>query len=99
MIKIIFDEFIAVVDLLLQRDFKIKNNILIVPKDIAIKILEHNAYMTYREKLQIWKAIGLIRCDEDRLTKRFYDSENKKYIATINIRLEAYNKLKELNNM
>lgn len=102
MLSLFISEFINIVELLKSKkndgiSYKLdknKKNIIIVQKDIMIKILEHHGYITCQEKLELYRDLGFIECETNRFTKRH--TENKHTVHIIYIREVAYLAAKKL---
>lgn len=72
----------------------LKTQELSIKKDDLIKMLEVNKYATVDEKLNIWRAIGVIKSTSDRYTKKI--RVGSKTIRVISLNMEAYKAIKTL---
>lgn len=98
MIDYYIREYIAICDYLNKINAKSTLEHLIVKKDFLVELLDKNKFDTAQNKLKIWKRLHWIDSDQDRLTKRIYDPEAKKYVAYIKIYKQVYDVLKDLEN-
>lgn len=97
MINYYVKEYVAVCDYLKKLNSKITLDYFIVKKEELIELLNKNKFDSAQHKLKIWKLLRWIDTDQDRLTKRIYEPEAKKYVPYIKIYRQVYITLKELS--
>lgn len=92
-------EFIAVTDFFKESPEKIikqEKGVICVEKAFTEKLLMQNNYDTAINKLHIWKKLKWLRTEKNRLTKRIYISELKKYKYCLVIDCIVQEELKSL---
>lgn len=96
LLNVLEREFMAICDLLEKSPEKIREDVLIIPKEELRTLLERNKYEPAVRKIKSWKTLKWIRTDGKRLTKRIYDKTQKKYCPYIQIERRVYQQMKKL---
>lgn len=90
MFHLLVREFLAVCDYLVRKGTKVHKGYLLIEKEAVCSLLDKNRYETAANKLKCWKEMGWIDTEENRLTKRIYVGELKKYLPYVKINLQCY---------
>lgn len=90
-------EFIAITDYLIKNGRRTTLKFLIVPKTEIEPLLDRNKFDTSLNKLKLWKSLNWIDVEDERVTRRVYDSGSGKYIPCVKIYLQVYKTLKRMS--
>lgn len=99
LVDMYIEEFIAICDFLRKSQIKAAKGFYIINKKDLEELLNKNKYNTSQDKLKIWKRLNWIETDQDRLTKRIYNTNTGKYDSCIKISIMIYETLKLLKEV
>lgn len=94
MIIYLIKEYVAIAGYLLSDGREVRKGNIIVTKDEVQSLMSKNNYLPAREKLKVWKSLGWIDTEENRVTKRIHIKESGGYVPCVLIRVNVYETLK-----
>lgn len=84
MIEMYIDEFLAVYKALTKHSEAITNGLdIAVPKRVLDELLMKYPFEEPEQKLEVWRALGLLRCEAGRFTKRMRVNGQRTYMAAL----------------
>jgi len=95
MLDLIVREFISIVQAF-EKETDAENNRIIAERDIFKKLLEKNAFATFRRKIKIYKDLNFIIHDSESYTMPYKDKDLGKTVRKVIINYKAYETIKQL---
>ena len=94
LLEVLVNEFLSLVEYLEKTGYKSKNDRIIIEKEDFCRLLEKNKYLTFKKKVQYYKAFNFIFFSFDSYT--FPVKINKKTVRKVVINYKTYILLKYL---
>jgi len=94
-LDLIIKEYISIVEIL-QNDYSVENNRIVIEREVFKEYLEKYAYMTFSAKTKMYKALNLIIHDSNNYTMPYKDPESKKTVRKVIINYSTYETVKAL---
>lgn len=96
LLEFVVKEYLLIVESFAENEPVTESNRIIVERELFKKILEKYAYITFKEKTKIYKALNLIIHDSNNYTMPYKDVDAKKTVRKVIINYNAYLTLKRL---
>ena len=95
LLDLVIKEFLAIVEIL-EQDYPIENNRIIIDKEEFKKLLEKYAYITFKQKSKAYKTLNFIIHDKNNYTLPCKDKETNKTVRKVVINYDTYITIKYL---
>ena len=95
LLEMVVKEFISIVEAV-EQNSPAENNRIILERDYFKALLERYAYMTFKEKTSIYKALNFIIHDKNNYTMPYKDVARKKTVRKVIINYNTYAIVKNL---
>lgn len=95
LLDLIIKEYVGIVQVL-EQDYPIENNRIIIDREVFKRMLERYGYMTFSKKAKAYKTLNFIIHDNNNYTMPYKDPELKKTVRKVIINYSTYKTVKEL---
>lgn len=95
LLELVIREYLSIVDTLLESE-DIRNDRIIIDKELFKSLLEKYNYMKFRDKTRIYKNLGFIIHDKNNYTLPCKDLEKNKTARKVVINYTTYETIKYL---
>jgi len=95
LLEIIIEEYLAIVETLLETH-GVENNRIIIDRQYFRKLLERYHYLKFNQKTKIYKDLNFLIHDKNNYTMPCKDAELKKTIRKVVFNYETYLTVKNL---
>ena len=95
LLDLIIKEYISIVEFL-EENNPVENDRIIIEREHFKKLLERYAFMTFSQKIKVYKALNLIIHDNNNYTMPYKDKELMKTVRKVIINHHTYKEIKKL---